>query len=153
MLWSSSHPADCGQSDSRICTLAGAEDGSTAAVLGTGVRSGSLAVCAAAAASLATFCDTLGRLCSGGGAAEGPGSKACAQLPPTGVVTAAASGDAAPAASIRPQLSRATWRRLVEGPALALCLWTALCNLQAAEATANQGACQAPCLQVQYCKV
>lgn len=81
------------------------------------MRSGSLAVCAAAAASLATFCDTLGRLCSGGGVAESPGSEAPPEPPPMGDVTAAASDDAA---SIRLQLSRATWPRLLLGMALSL---------------------------------
>jgi hypothetical protein len=115
MLSSSSRPADCSQSDSHVCTLAGAEDGSAAAVLDAGVHSGSLAVCAAAAASLATFCDTLGRLCSDTGAAEGPGPEAPAELPPMGDVMSSAHECASSAAGAKMQLSGATWMRLLQG--------------------------------------
>ena len=114
-----------------ICNLPGAEDGSAAAMLERAVRSGSLAVCTAAAASLATFCDTLGRLCSGRGTARGLGCKNAAGLQPTGDARAARSADALFVASVDSQLSWATWLRLLQGmgPLLQMLnCWHAACT-------------------------
>ena len=86
------------------------------AALGTGVRSASLAVCAASAASLATYCGTLGQLCGGrSDAAKEVGSEPCTEPPGTGNGMSTAFSASADGGRT---LSRATWLRLLQGKKL-----------------------------------